>query len=158
MIPEPPPTLCAPAAGHHSLSGAKYWDINFCTGFPLLPPGGGRWGWGGMGGLTCRAATPLHPHPRPPPSRGRVKKLLSRYLVPGRTLLICSRQPDAFCSRSSVVLATESAKTRLPRKHRFSCLAYRHDLRCVKRAMVGVPSCTGAVHERLPPSSSVLYR
>src|SRR6267378_4093085 len=37
--------------GQQSLR-TKYWDINFCTGFPL-----------------------------PPPWRGRVKKLLSRYLA-----------------------------------------------------------------------------
>src|SRR6266478_5157725 len=87
--------------GSYDRDSTKYWDINFCTGFPLLPPGGGRWGWGGMGGLTCRAATPLHPHPRPPPSRGRVKKLLSRYLK--REVIACPlvRPGRSFAERDA---------------------------------------------------------
>ena len=47
--------------------GCKYWDIHFCTGFPLLPPWWGKVGMGGRGSLACGIATPLHPHPRPPP-------------------------------------------------------------------------------------------
>jgi glyoxylase-like metal-dependent hydrolase (beta-lactamase superfamily II) len=51
---------------------AKYWDINFCTGFLLLP----WWEKVGMGGKAWPGvwiATTLHLHPCPPPSRGRVK-------------------------------------------------------------------------------------
>src|SRR2546426_3203093 len=74
MIPEPPPTLCAPAAGHHSLSGAKYWDINFCTGFPLLPPWRGKVGMGGNGWPNVSGCDPTSPPPSPSPVEGEGKK------------------------------------------------------------------------------------
>ena len=60
---------------------SKYFDINFCPGFPLLPPWRGKVGMGGTSGLACGAAPPASPPPSPSPVEGEGKKLLSRYLT-----------------------------------------------------------------------------
>src|SRR5882762_11890176 len=53
---------------------AKYWDINFCTGFPLLPPWRGKVGMGGNGWPNVSGCDPTSPPPSPSPVEGEGKK------------------------------------------------------------------------------------
>ena len=64
-------------AGNPIPSPSKYWDINCCTDFPLLPPWRGKVGMGGKVASVWDRFPSRTAHPHPPPSSGSVKKLLS---------------------------------------------------------------------------------
>src|SRR5213594_2281555 len=75
--------------GQQSLR-TKYWDINFCTGFPLFPPWRGKVGMGGNGWPNVSGCDPTSPPPSPSPVEG-VGKKTSVQVLSSLLIIQCAR-------------------------------------------------------------------